>query len=62
MINVLQRRKNGKIGQIKHALKKKRRQIFIWFCLICVYMIPIVSDYIVQNICTKVAKKELIGL
>lgn len=53
--------KNGKIGQIKHALKK-RRQIFIWFCLICVYMIPIVSDYIVQDICTKVAKKELIGL
>lgn len=41
---------------------KKRRQIFIWFCLICVYMIPIVSDYIVQDICTKVAKKELIGL
>lgn len=23
MINVLQRGKNGKIGQIKHALKKK---------------------------------------
>lgn len=42
--------------------KKKRRQIFIWFCLICVYMIPIVGDYIVQDICTKVAKKELIGL
>lgn len=61
MINVLQKGKNGKIGQIKHALKK-RRQIFIWFCLICVYMIPIVSDYIVQDICTKVAKKELIGL
>lgn len=61
MINVLQKGKNGKIGQIKHALKK-RRQIFIWFCLICVCMIPIVSDYIVQDICTKVAKKELIGL
>lgn len=42
--------------------KKKRRQIFIWFSLICVYMIPIVSDYIVQDICTKVAKKVLIGL
>lgn len=41
--------------------KKKTSNFYLVLFNLCLHE-PIVSDYIVQDICTKVAKKELIGL
>lgn len=37
MINVFQRGKNGKIGQIKHALKKKTSNFYLVLFNLCLH-------------------------